>query len=318
MGTTGLLHAFLLDGQGGARALDWKGVAAWTPSEGTLWLNLDYTEEDAAAWLRERSRLDPVALAALLDPDPRPRATAQGEALLLISRGINLNVGAAPEDMISVRAWIDPRRILTLHHRASTSLRSILDDVAAGRGPRSAAELAVVFIERTLEHVVTRVDVLGDQVAACEDRVLGGERGELRGLLAGYRRRAIALRRFLGPQREALARLAAIDLPWIDAQHRARMTEAADRMTRTIEELDATRDRATVTQEELASRVAEVTNQRLYVLAIITAVFLPLGFVTSLLAVPLAHDHWAFWSLCGALVTGVCVQLWLLRRRGWL
>jgi zinc transporter len=318
MGTTGLLHAFLLDGQGGARTLDWKGVAAWKPEDGALWLNLDYTEDDAAAWLREHSRLDPLALAALLDADPRPRAAAHAADLLLISRGINLNVGATPEDMISVRSWVEPRRILTLHHRASTSLKSLIDDLEARRGPRSAADLTVQYVERTLEHVVTRVDVLGDEVAACEDRVLGGERGEVRGLLAGHRRRAIALRRFLGPQREALARLSTIDVPWFDAQHRARITEAADRMTRTIEELDATRDRAGVTQEELASRVAEVTNQRLYLLAIITAVFLPLGFVTSLLAVPFAHDDWAFWALCGLLVAGVCTQLWLLRRRGWL
>jgi zinc transporter len=325
MSETGLLHALLLDGEGRARPLDWAGVAAWSPNDGILWLNLDYSAKDSEEWLRERSNIDPLALAALVDPDPRPRAVAHGEDLLLVVRGINLNAGAAPENMISVRAWIEPRRIVTLRHRVSTSLKSIVADLEAARGPRNAGDFVALFIERNLEHVVTRVDVLGDEIAACEDKAVGPDAGtpgarlgELRAILADHRRRAIALRRFLGPQREALGKLGAIGLPWLDPLHRARMTEAADRMTRTVEELDAARDRAAVTQEELASRSAELTNQRLYLLAIITAVFLPLGFVCSLLAVPLARDDWSFWTLCSALAVFVGVQLWLFRKRGWL
>src|SRR4029077_16895083 len=131
------------------------------------------------------------------------------------------------------------------------------------------------------------------------------------------------LRRFLAPQREALGKLAQIALPWLAPEHRARIGEVADRRTRAVEELDAARDRAAVTQEELASRVAEGTNQRLYVLSIITAIFLPLGFVCSLLGVnvggvPLQHDDWAFWALCGMFASGVGVQLWLFKKRGWL
>jgi zinc transporter len=145
----------------------------------------------------------------------------------------------------------------------------------------------------------------------------------MRGRLADHRRRAIQLRRFLAPQREALGKLATIGLPWLDAMQRARTIEAADRMTRTVEELDAARDRAAVTQEELGSRVAEATNQRLYVLSLITAIFLPLGFICSLLGVnvggvPLQHDDWAFWALIGAFIAGVGVQLWIFKKRGWL
>jgi zinc transporter len=94
-------------------------------------------------------------------------------------------------------------------------------------------------------------------------------------------------------------------------------------MSRAIEELETARDRAAVTQEELASRLTEQTNQRLYVLSLITAVFLPLGFVCALLGVniggiPLKDESWAFWALCGAFVVGVGAQLWFFRKRGWL
>ncbi len=320
---SGLQHAYLLDGNGGAERLDWNGVERWSPNDGILWLNLDYTLPDSERWLRMHSQIDPLVRDSLLDPDPRPRALAQGEDLLLIVRGINLNQGAAPEDMISIRAWVEPRRILTMRHRQSRSIKALAADVERGAGPRNAGELVAHLVERVVEHAGLRVDQIGDSIAACEDQVLVETRGELRAQLADLRRRAIALRRFLAPQREALGKLSQVGVPWLDEQSRKRVVEAADRMTRTVEELDAARDRAAITQEELQSKVAETTNQRLYVLSIITAVFLPLGFVCSLLGVnvggvPLQHDDWAFWALCGVFTIGVATQLWVFRRRGWI
>jgi len=320
--STGLAHAYLLDGRGGRAPLDWDGVARWAPADGALWLNLDYTAADVQRWLAERSAIDPVVRDALLDDDPRPRAAAHGDALLLIVRAINLNQGAAPEDMLSIRAWVEPRRMVTLRHRHSRSIQAIAAELDAGRGPTGVGELTASLVERVLEYAATRVDTLGDAIAASEDQVLTETRGELRSQLADHRRRAIALRRFLAPQREAFGKLAQIQVPWLDATARARIVESADRMTRTVEELDAARDRAAITQEELQSKIAEATNQRLYVLAIITAVFLPLGFVCSLLGVnvggvPLQHEDWAFWALCGVFVVAVAVQIWLFRRRGW-
>jgi len=317
---TGLIQALLLDGAGRGRPLaSWDEVNAWHPNDGVLWLNLDYSIDDVATWLRDRSQIDPLVRAALVDPDPRPRAIAHGEDLLMIVRAINLNQGAEPEDMISVRCFIEPRRIVTLRHRVSRSLEAIGRELVTGTGPISAGDFTVRFLERTLDLVVTRVDVLGDEIAGCEDSVIDRQHGaDMRGRLADHRRRAIQLRRFLAPQREALGKLATISLPWLDAMHRARMIEASDRMTRTVEELDAARDRAAVTQEELASRVGEATNQRLYFLSLVTAIFLPLGFVCALLSVPMQHDSWPFWLLLALFGGGVLVQLWWFKKRGWL
>lgn len=322
---SGLASALLLDGKGGARRLDWAGVDAWTPADGPLWLHLDYSAPDAASWLQQKSGIDPVILEALLDTDPRPRTLPQpDDQLLLIVRGINHNLSSDPEDMISIRVWIEPNRILTLRHRSSRSLESLANDTVKGKGPRNVGEVTSQLVDRIVDHVVTRVDRLHDQIATSEDQILSEKRGgDLRAYLADHRRRAIGLRRFLGPQRDALSKLTAIQVPWLTDRHRAEITETTDRMMRAIEELDAARERAAVTQEELSSKMGELTNQRLYILSIITAVFLPLGFVCSLLGVnvggvPLQTKEWAFWALLGVFAVGVAIQFYIFRKRGWL
>lgn len=47
----GLIHALILDGVGGARALDWSEVEAWQPAQGCLWLHFNYEAESSRRWL---------------------------------------------------------------------------------------------------------------------------------------------------------------------------------------------------------------------------------------------------------------------------
>ncbi|MEZ4402393.1 MAG: zinc transporter ZntB [Kofleriaceae bacterium] len=321
--TSGLVHAVLLDGRGGGELLDWPGLARWRPTDGLVWVDLDYRAPDAERWLGLEANLAPPTRQALVADDPRPRAEVRGDGLLLISRGINVNAGAEPEDMVSMRAWIEPGRIITLRHRRVTALHTLGEQIAAGAGPSAPGEFVAALIDEILAPVSTLVDEIDDQVALLEDAVLGHHVDGPRGKIADLRRRAIAVRRFIGPQREALARLATAAVPWLTEADRVRLRDAAERQTRTVEELDAARDRAAVTHEELAARTDELANRRLYVLSLVTAVFLPLSFITGLLGVnvggvPAQGTPWAFWVLCGLLGATTLGQLWLLRRLRWL
>lgn len=320
---TGLVHAMRLDGSGGGEALDWDGVAAAGPTGGPLWIDLDYAAPDAERWLGLGAGLAPQTRESLVAGDPRPRAEARDGGILLIARGVNLAQGAEPEDMVSLRVWLEPHRVITLRHRDVRALRTLGRSLAEGRGPRDPGSFLTALLDELLAPVSALVDEIDDQVAALEDAALGHDLAGPRGRIADLRRRAIALRRFIGPQREALTRLAAIHEAWLGEAVRDRLRDAADRQARAVEELDAARDRAAVTHEELAARTDELANRRLYVLSLVTTLFLPLSFLTGLLGVnvggvPATHISWAFWGLCGVLATMAAGQYWMLRRLRWL
>jgi zinc transporter len=89
-----------------------------------------------------------------------------------------------------------------------------------------------------------------------------------------------------------------------------------------VEDLDAARDGAAVTQEELASRQAEMINKRLYVLSIVAAIFLPLGLVTGVLGVNLGGIPGSDWPygftvLCVIMAGLISAQFWIFRKLGW-
>jgi zinc transporter len=176
--------------------------------------------------------------------------------------------------------------------------------------------------DRIVDRMATVISDLEDMVDRLDEQVATAQSRELRSELADVRRQAILLRRYLAPQRDAMSRLYSEPVEWLDDGHRTRLREIADRTMRYVEDLDAARDRAGVGQEELAGRIAEQINSRMYVLSIVAALFLPLGFVTGLLGVNVAGipgtEHpGAFIAVCFMLFALALFQLWLFKRRGW-
>ncbi len=318
----GLVSACLLDGAGGGRRLDWSGVEQWSPDDGLLWVHLDYTAPRVQAWFRHHSGVDEIVSEAILAEETRPRSTALGNGLLLTLRGVNLNPGADPEDMVSIRVWTDGRRIISTRKRRLLSVDDLRRDLDRGKGPATVGQFIVQLADHLIERMADVVGGIDETVDGLEDQVLTMQSYQLRGEIAGVRREIISLRRYLAPQREAMARLHSERMPWFEDVDRMRLRETADRITRYIEDLDSARDRAGVTHEELMGRLSEQLDRRMYVLAIVTTVFLPLGFLTGLLGInvggiPGANDKHGFVVVIAGLIGLVLAQLWLLKRRKW-
>ncbi len=323
MTESGLVTAHILDGHGGSREIAWPPIATWSPADGPLWVHLDYTDADAAHWLREDSGLDEVAVEALLADETRPRAVNHGAGLLVTLRGVNLNPGADPEDMVSIRLWVDEHRVISTRKRRLLSVEDMRKAMARGTGPDTAADLLVQLAEGLVGRMAEVISDIDDRVSQLENDLDAADHRQLRPTIAGLRRQIIELRRYLAPQREALSRLWAEKAPWLDEGNRLHLREIADRMTRYVEELDLDRERALLAQEYLANSLAEQMNSRMYVLSLAAAIFLPLGFITGLLGInvggiPGTESPWAFLVVVIIIAAIGVGQFFYLRRRRWL
>ncbi len=319
----GLICAYLLDGKGSGTPLDWAGVRSWKPTDGLLWVHLDHTGEKADVWLRDESGLDPVVSETLLQDEVRPRLLPLDEALLVILRGVNLNPGADPEDMVGIRVWIDGERIITLRHRRIMAVNDIREEIMHGRGPKDLGDFLVSIARRLIDRMGPVIALLDDRVDDLEDKILEAKGENLRPALAEVRREAIQLRRYLAPQREVIAQLSAQPLAWLTDRQRAQLREIADRTIRYLEDLDAARERAAVTQEELNSRLADQMNKTMYVLTVVAAILLPPSLITGLFGInvggmPGTESNIGFVTVVLAIILMAVFQFLIFRRLKWI
>ena len=318
-----LICAYLLDGRGGGRAIGWPEIASWRPQDGLLWVHLDRAGPDAGRWLQEDSGLDPVIAGALLAEEVRPRELRIEDALLVVLRGVNLNPGADPEDMVGIRIWLEPTRVVTVRHRRLMAVSDLRDALAAGRGPTSPGQFLVMLSARLIERVGPVIDDLVDEVDRLEETVVTAHSAELRGALGSLRRQAIALRRYLAPQREVMARLAMEQTSWLQAGDKAYLREVSDRTTRFVEDLDAARERAGVVQDELNSRISDQMNRTMYLLTVVAAVLLPPSLLTGLLGINVGGmpgvDHPLAFAIVAVLIIAIAVvEVAVLRHLKWI
>ncbi len=316
-------HALRMDGNGGAEALDLAELGSVVPVDGRYWIHLDLNNDEDLDWLENRSGLDELALEALRAESTRPRMMLREEGLLLALRGVNLNPSADPEDMVSIRIVADAHRLISTQRRRLLSIEDLLESFVHGHGPCDTGELIVDLCSRLVDRMEGTVEEIEGDVDDLEAAVLDAGDPEFRSELALQRRKAIQLHRYLSPQREALQRMSTERIPWLSEVERSRLREVNDRLIRHIENLDATRDRAALAQEEMASRTAEQLNGRMYVLSVVAAIFLPLGFLTGLLGVnlagiPGAENRHAFLWFLAALVLIVALLLGFFFSRKWI
>ncbi|RAK09452.1 zinc transporter [Salipiger aestuarii] len=288
------------------------------------WVHLRAQHPDTPGWIiANLSYLDPTIIDALVAEETRPRVTRVGDGLIVILRGINSIDGEEPEDMVSIRLWIDPHRIISLSRRPVQAISDIAADLDRGRGPEDCAAFLVELVERLTQRIENFWSGIDDEADDLEEAVLMEAAPEIRPRLVELRRRAIILRRYLQPQRDALRSLQGAHPVWLGNDDLRHLAEELDALERVVEDADAMRDRMALVRDEIASQLSDRLNRNMYMLSVLSALFLPLGFLTGLLGinvagVPGAGNDNAFWIFVGALVGVVAVQLVILRKLKWI
>ncbi|CDZ28116.1 CorA family divalent cation transporter [Neorhizobium galegae] len=327
----GLRFALVLDGHGGCRTMNMAEACSWKPGDGLVWLHFERDHPATAEWINTNGGFDPLVAEALLAEDSRPRVEPLGDGLLIILRGV---CAAPPEeaeknsdeiDLVPLHIWVDEHRLVTLRDSGHyiTALRDIRRALDHGKGPRQAGELLALVSDKLVRDLEPVLDDMDEEVDELDELIFKGEAGEVRQRLKLLRRRAVQLRRYLAPQRDALNRIEHDDAPWLRERDKLRFREVIDKLMRFIEYLDAIRDRTGILHDDLSTVIGERIARNSNRLAALAALLLPPSVVAGLFGmnvggIPGVNDTWAFLMIVALVIVISAGTLWILKRIEWL
>ncbi|MEQ9327778.1 MAG: CorA family divalent cation transporter, partial [Rhodospirillales bacterium] len=204
----GVIDGWMLDGEGGAEDIRDRLPDALDNPTGVFWLHLDRQAPGMRDFLLERLGIEPMIVEALLAEDTRPRCDTYHEGLLLNLRGVNLNPGANPEDMLSVRIWSTGSFIVSLRRFKLMSIDELRQRLRRGDGPRNAAEVIADLANALADRIAPVLLGLHDRLDEMEGEAAAGAGQKVRNDLNEIRGQIITLRRFISPQQVALSQVA--------------------------------------------------------------------------------------------------------------
>jgi len=317
-----LIYCLVLDNKGGAKCVEFNEALNLNEQKKTIWLHFDYEHQDTNEYL-EQLKLDEIVIDALTTAETRPRITFLDDNILAALRGINLNANSNPEDMVSIRLFVSENLIITTRKRDLLSVSDILNSFNQNRGPVSSSDFLIELTYLLTSRMQDTIDDIDERVSNLEVDILEESNQQIRNEILLLRKETLVLKRYISPQKEAVNKLAHVKIDWINDYQKLQIKEIVDSLYRYVEELDTIKDRISYVQEELSNKLSEQMNSKMYILSIISAVFLPLGFLTGLLGInvggiPGAENPKSFSIFIGILVVLVFIQLVYFKKKKWI
>ena len=318
-----IIFSYAFDLHGNMQKLDNNKVAEELENNGLAWVHLDANEKSTKQWLEKKvSYLDHLIIDALLAEETRSRIIEFDSGLLIILRSVNLNKDSEPEDMVSIRMWIDEHRIITIQRRDMKAIFDLKDSIEAGKLIKNSGEFLYNLLYQILSSTEPFLYGFNEKMDHLEEKIISSHDIKLREEILQIRTQSSSFKRYLAPQRDVITKLKTSNCVWIDDWAKRHFQENQDQITRIIEEADEARERSQILCDELSNSLSEKLNRNIYKLSLITLIFMPLTFVTGLFGtnvggIPGANYSEAFFVLSLVLLALAAVQVYFIKKKDW-
>lgn len=319
-----LLLYYKFDNKGGANLVLDKNISSFFKDQYFSWIHLDANDSKSVKnfFINQDINIDDIVLNAFLAEETRPRMEKIGDSALIILRGVNLNENELPEDMVSIRVWITGNKVITARYRKLKAIGDIEDNINLKKGPKNVGDFIYMLTNALFARIEPILLKLDNETDLVEEKILDNPDIKLRESIISIRKKAIKFRRYMAPQREVISQLCVANFTWLNDLHLRHLQESYNNMIKYVEDLDAIRERSQIVKDEIANFLADRMNKNLYILSVLTAIFLPLGFLTGLMGVNIAgmpgtQDPHAFWFFSFILLIIINIQIWIFKKLKW-
>lgn len=319
--------AIVMDGKGGGDLSDDTKSIQLDDEKCCFWQHLDYKNSETYQMLINDYKLEQTIIDALTDDETRPRYFSTEKGFVIILRGINRNQDSDVDDMLSLRIYMDEKKIITLSHRKVQAINFVLEKLTQGKGPKNTSDCLMLIADHLASDIGNFAEEIGDKTNDLEEKVIDMDNLSdfgLRAELSALRRQIISVRRYANPQKEIFQNLHHNESTFFKtAKSKADLRETYNTLTKAVEDLDYSRDHLSVSHEELQSKMSINMSRIMYMISIVTVIFMPLGLITSLLGInvagiPYAENRLAFGWVCLILLAIGWALLTIMKKLRWL
>ena len=316
----GLIWGYRFNEDGVAEPLDGPAATEALQRQDTwIWLHFDLIDDRARDALSHLAGLPAEARTLLLGSDQRQRMETHGEVIAGVVTDFERADELDPRRMASWRFCMAPHAFISARRSPLHTMNALNLAVQSGRRFSGVLHLFDSVVHAFADALTDVSHRMAGQLDEVEDGLLDArETGDFE-TLGSVRRKAVRLRRQATPLQAMLHGLISQRPDWFTADAAKDCARVAHRVDSVCADLVALQERAHSLQDELGSRQTDLTNRRLMLLSILSAVLLPPSLISSVLGmnvdgIPLKDNPLGFAITMGVMAMSVIVVLFVLRK----
>jgi len=243
------------------------------------WLHLDLWDQRSARWIADQSGLPAEVQALFLSTEDHPRVLGSRRAMALVLPDFQREFDRVETERIgALHIAVRPGLMLTgRHHPLHTP--DIFRHRAAQAEDLSVDSALSLVLGTLADSLAARTASAMSELLALEDQVLADDRVPDTRALVTLRRLTARLHRMASGMHMTLFR--AMEDPAIDPAYRSWFEPVVRRLQPIERDVIAAQTQLRLLREELDLQAGQQTNENVYLLSVITALFMPATLVTG-------------------------------------
>jgi zinc transporter len=318
--TTGIVWAYRFGPDGHAERVpnDQVNAALADPGAGWVWVHLALADKRCRNWIAQHAPVSELARDVLAGPDTHLRLDSLGRELVGVVPDLHQELTRPGDDLVRLRFVMSERMVITARQRPVHSVENTRRAIESGKRFPSAVSFLDAVIDQFADAIGRMAAQLGDELDGVEDHVMHEEPADERHRIGRVRLQAVRVHRQLAQLRAMFHRLER-RIADDDAAVAAVISTLAQKLDGIDAEVASLHERARLLLDEVAAKMTEVTNKRLYTLSILTAGLLPPTLVTGFFGMntkdlPFQNAPGGTWWALLVAAAATALSYWLLRR----
>ncbi len=294
------------------------------PEPGTLaWIDLTGPTDEDLALLGTRFGFHPLALEDCAHADQRPKCEEYGDYLFIVVQGFECPSADLGElRWYELHGFLSRNYLVTVHDNAIAGLDQVWRRVGGDPGlmRKGTDFLYYLLTDRIVDDNFPILDRLADELERIEDEVLARPEKTTLSRIFALKAQIVLMRKILSPQRDVMALLARRGDERVSERTAVYFRDVYDHLARIVESIEGNRDLLGNALEAYLSAQSQRTNEIMKALAILSAVFMPLTFITGFFGqnfehLPFGSDMMMYGMIISCVTMPLGLLMWFKSRR---
>ena len=308
----------------------------------TVWIDVQQpTEEDYQFILKDTFSFHQLSIEDCKIPMELPKIDVFDEYVFIVFHNVSSEAETGYFKKAEVDFFLGENYLVSFHLHRSKTIEYLIEKIASGKRPfkrggkKPVPKTADFLLYQILDNFVDRyfplIDVWDEELEDIELKIISNKNNNLLlNKLLSIKRELLNMRQSIVPQRDVLKKMSSIDFPFIRKRTVFYFKDLYDHIMLVYTELEILRDLINNAFEAHTSMVnnqmttiSNQINQVMQKLTIMSAIFLPLTFITGLYGMNFIHlpgseSQYGFaMVICASLlISGT--MLFYFRKNNWL
>lgn len=283
-------------------------------------------DEGVIRSISERFKMHPIAVEDAVDIHQRPSYTEYEHGHFLSLKALSFDRKTLTVQRESVGLYFGEGFVLSFQELDKDTFEAVRSRVLQSKGrirTRKADYLAYAIVDYIVDHYFTVLDDFEEEVELLEESISNSSSEGDKARIFLMKKELLKIRKSVGPLREAVNLFSRSESHLIDERTIVFIRDVYDHTIQIIDSVDSMRDILSGLQDLYISEISLKMNKIMQFLTIVTALFVPISFLTGLYGmnfeyIPELKHHNGYFILWGVMVVSVLAMLWYFWKKKWL